>query len=86
MRTPDGQKEKSLRKLVKLFVSRAKPLTAAKIAASLDCARPVAYCRLKDLKSMGVKFKISKVRDSLTGPPAIAYSLVVNGAAKKFLT
>lgn len=57
---------------------RKRPLTARAIAARLECSKPVAYQRLRDLPERlanGERVVEEPVRESKRGPLSVAYGI-----------
>jgi predicted transcriptional regulator len=64
---------KTLDRLSQLL--RRKPMTARAIAEHMNCRKPTAYQRLRDLQKRGEEVFTTQVRESDTGPLSTAYSV-----------
>ncbi len=74
----------ALQKLARLL-SKGKALTAAQVAAKMECSKPIAYFRLKSLEGHGLTLSKEMVKQACTGPPSAAYRIVENAKLKTFL-
>lgn len=62
--------------LVRLARLLRKPMTASDVAKALDCCKPSAYRRIRELRESGIKIRVTKQASGLkTGPRAAVYRL-----------
>lgn len=66
--------EGELDRLAALLRKRG-PLTAAQIAAHLDCCKPAAYARVEALGKRERLYQVKKPKPGKRGPAPVAYGI-----------